>query len=252
MVEVEAAGRHPEGGHQEARAVGGETGAAHRFFAPGDDGGRMQVARDLAGLRAGPRFVAEGEAAMAEAVGGDAGQAEGAVGIVVAGNPDPFPPARHVRDHLAKGRRHQGGADAVVEGVAEADDDLRIMPDDQPRDERQGRQRVVGRKHHATPGKGGALLQMQVGDDEHVERGQQQPAHRIEHGANAGHLGFHQGARQFRLRPARERHLFIVMPYRSCLSRGSRRAPPRSGLRPLPPAPHPAPRRPPAPCRFPA
>ena len=90
----------------------------------------------------------------------------GRLGIVVAGDPDPVAPALQRGERGAVRRREPRRPVAVVEIVAQRDDDARRIVRDQPREPRQRFGGVVGRQQHAAPREARAFFQMQVGDDE--------------------------------------------------------------------------------------
>ncbi len=64
----------PKAGHQQARTVGGEARAADGSVAAADSGGGMQVAAISPACWPGPRFVAEGQAAIVHLIDGATGQ----------------------------------------------------------------------------------------------------------------------------------------------------------------------------------
>jgi hypothetical protein len=149
----------------------------------------MQVPGDLAGGGNERRLVAEGEAGIVQFVSGLTGQVDGAVRIVVAVDPDPVAAAREFGNLRTEDIRQMGRADAVVEIVAEADNDGGIVPRDDGFQHLERGERIVGRQHHAAAREGGALLQMQVGDDEQTGFRQVERAERIAYGLDAGNDG---------------------------------------------------------------
>ncbi len=90
------------------------------------------------------------------------------IGIMVARYPYPVASALQRAERSPVSRRHAPGTFVVVKAIAESDHAQRRVAVKQVREPQQSCRRIVGRQQHAALGKGGAFLQMQIGDDKHA------------------------------------------------------------------------------------
>src|SRR5947209_12499413 len=139
VVNVEPASIGAEGRHHSAAAVGDQTAPAFSR----DTRDRMQMSRNLAGLRAGARLVPQMQWANVERWQTLAPDVGGNVWIVIAGNPDPLAPRlqRGKRGMIRRG--HALRSAIVVKAVAERDDASRRPARDERSQTRQRRRRIV-------------------------------------------------------------------------------------------------------------
>lgn len=100
------------------------------------------------------RLVAENEIAVKHLIYRRSRQIDRAIRIVIAVDPYPVTTTGHLADQFAQHKRQMLGPDPIVEIVAEADDDLRIVTADKGRQDFEGSDRVVRRQHAPAPGKG--------------------------------------------------------------------------------------------------
>ena len=95
---------------------------------------------------------------------------------MIAGDPDPAPPADEAGEALSVVAAEALGGLAVMEAVPQADDGLGIVALDGRRQPRQRRRRVVGRQQAAAGGEARPLFEMKVGDrQEAARRPEQRP-----------------------------------------------------------------------------
>ncbi len=73
-----------------------------------------------------------------------------------------------VRDFARALAFYRDGLGFPLHAYAEGDDHARLPAGDQPAEPGERLRRVIGRQQHAPPGEGRALLEVQVGDDEHA------------------------------------------------------------------------------------
>ncbi len=129
--------------------------------------------------------MAEGEAALAQLVHRDAGQAGFGRGIVVAGYPHRLDGGQQPREEGAVVGRDARERRVVVERVAQHDQPSRRVPPQRRLEAQQCLARVVGRQHPPLGREVASLLQVQVGDDEHARGRPDEDAGRAEHEALA-------------------------------------------------------------------
>src|SRR5262249_40602046 len=90
LEDVEAARIAPEGWQHEAASVADEAGASDRVAVQGRARGGVHVPGDLVGDVARRRYVAQRDALHLDLADNSAPEPLADVGIVVAGDPDPF------------------------------------------------------------------------------------------------------------------------------------------------------------------
>jgi hypothetical protein len=120
--------------------------------------------RDLA--RGTARLVPEAQRAKGKHRGETAAHPDRRIGIVVAGDPDPFAAAPERPKRVAVGRQHARGAVPIVKAVAQRDHGLRRVASDDDGKPRQGGRGVIGGQQHAARREARTFLQMQIGDRE--------------------------------------------------------------------------------------
>ncbi len=134
----------------------------------GDARGGMQMARDLVRDGAGRRLMPEGEPADRDLAENRAAEAHVDHGVVVAGQPEPFAILLQDGERPAVDGAHAVGRAAIMEAVAKAEHGRGRIRIEGCGEALERRRRVVGGQHEPACGEGGALLQMQVGDDQDV------------------------------------------------------------------------------------
>ncbi len=107
--------------------------------------------------------MAQRDAADGEFAAHAAAQRRRDVGIMIAGEPDPFPVLLHDVKDLQVFRRHAPRGADIVHAVAERDDARGLVAVDHLGQAHQGLAGVVGGQQAAALGVGRPLLQMQVG-----------------------------------------------------------------------------------------
>ncbi len=95
-------------------------------------------------------------------------------------------------------RRAVGSGDtarsaAIMEAVAERDDEARRIARDQLREPGKRRRRVVGRQQHAAPSEARSLLEVEIGDDERALIRPVQHGGRIKNERDSGDRDLHCG-----------------------------------------------------------
>src|SRR3954453_14015729 len=185
MPHVETARKGPVGRHEQRYPVARETAAAHGATASGHARHGMEVTGNLT-LGAG-WLVAKNQRADRERTAKAAADTVGRVGVVISGDPDPIAPTLQPRERRAIGGPDAGGALAVMKAVAERYHQTWSKACNYECYSRQGRCGIIRRQQHATHGKAGTFLQMQIGDDENTLLGPIQRAiamHRDRHISN--------------------------------------------------------------------
>ena len=147
----------------------------------------MEVAGDL-GLGARQRLVAQGERSELHLLEHLAADALGQDPVVVARHPDPVAAALHARQRRPLLVAETLRAADVVEAVAQGDHRAGAVSLHRVRERDQRLAGVVGRQHHAAPGEGRALLEMEVGHQQRIVRGQDHRPRQVEERQLPGQL----------------------------------------------------------------
>ncbi len=128
----------------------------------------MQVPGDLVRDAAGTRLVPQRQAFDLDVADDAAAETFADLGIVVAGDPDPLAVLLHDVQDLQLLEADASRRLDIVQAVAEGDDGAGAVAVDGGGQALQRLARVVGREELSALGEGGALLEMQIGDDQRV------------------------------------------------------------------------------------
>ena len=176
-------------------ALRGDREAAPDDAAAADAHGHLGVimAGNLGRRRALHRRVAQRDAADQHLVRHAPAERPGAVAVVVAGDPQPVDRSDQPGQCHPRRRRQASGTAAVVERVAQAPDPCRAGRGDLGGEQVERVEAVIRRQELAVDAVIGRFFEMQVGDQQRVERGPEQRTRGERHervtGERKGNIG---------------------------------------------------------------